>query len=97
MCFALSISFQFYVQNVVIVIYCIEPTKSNLALPVVPFSLTAVWPGTISKTQIVKDINLLLVYLMSKNKRKIGSREEDEVSGFFVLSHLWIRGYFRLG
>ncbi len=26
-----------------------------------------------------------------------GSREEDEVSGFFVLSHLWMRGYFRLG
>ncbi len=25
------------------------------------------------------------------------SREEDEVSGFFVLSHLWMRGYFRLG
>ncbi len=24
-----------------------------------------------------------------------GSR--DEVSGFFVLSHLWMRGYFRLG
>ena len=27
----------------------------------------------------------------------IGSREEDEVSGFFVLSHLGMRGYFRLG
>ena len=27
----------------------------------------------------------------------LGSREEDEVSGFFVLSHLWMRGYFRLG
>ncbi len=27
---------------------------------------------------------------------KIGSSEEDEVSGFFVLSHLWMRGYFRL-
>ncbi len=26
-----------------------------------------------------------------------GSSEEDEVSGFFVLSHLWMRGYFRLG
>ncbi len=25
-----------------------------------------------------------------------GSSEEDEVSGFFVLSHLWMRGYFRL-
>ncbi len=25
------------------------------------------------------------------------SREEDEVSGFFVLSHLWMRGYFKLG
>ncbi len=30
-------------------------------------------------------------------RRKMGSREEDEVSGFFVLSHLWMRGYFRLG
>ena len=26
-----------------------------------------------------------------------GSSEEDEVSGFFVISHLWMRGYFRLG
>ena len=26
-----------------------------------------------------------------------GSSEEDEVFGFFVLSHLWMRGYFRLG
>ena len=23
-------------------------------------------------------------------------RSEDEVSGFFELSHLWMRGYFRL-
>ena len=30
------------------------------------------------------------------NKKRSGSREEDEVSGFFVLSHLWMRGYFRL-
>ena len=29
--------------------------------------------------------------------RKKGSREEDKVSGFFVLSDLWMRGYFRLG
>ena len=28
--------------------------------------------------------------------RIFGSREEDEVSGFFVLSHLWMWGYFRL-
>ena len=28
--------------------------------------------------------------------KKTGSREEDEVSGFFVLSHILIRGYFRL-
>ncbi len=28
--------------------------------------------------------------------RIFGSSEEDEVSGFFVLSHLWMRGYFRL-
>ena len=31
-----------------------------------------------------------------KNKL-FGSSEEHEVSGFFVLSHLWMRGYFRLG
>ena len=31
------------------------------------------------------------------NIKYFGSREEDEVSGFFVLSHLWMRGYFRLG
>ncbi len=30
-------------------------------------------------------------------KRKNRSSEEDEVSGFFVISHLWMRGYFRLG
>ncbi len=29
--------------------------------------------------------------------RKSGSREEDEVSGFFVLSYLWMRDYFRSG
>ena len=33
-------------------------------------------------------------HIFNTNK---GSREEDEVSGFFVLSHLWLRGYFRLG
>ncbi len=27
----------------------------------------------------------------------IGSREEEEESGFFVISQLWMRGYFRLG
>ncbi len=27
---------------------------------------------------------------------KMGSSEEDEVFSFFVLSHLWMRGYFRL-
>ncbi len=26
--------------------------------------------------------------------KKVGSSEEDEVSGFFVLSHLWMMGYF---
>ncbi len=30
-------------------------------------------------------------------KTNFGSSEEDEVSGFFVLSHLWMRGDFRLG
>ena len=30
-------------------------------------------------------------------KGKLGSSEEDEVSVFFVLSHVWMRGYFRLG
>ena len=29
--------------------------------------------------------------------RKLGSREEDEVSGFFVISHLWMRVNFMLG
>ena len=29
--------------------------------------------------------------------RTVGSREDDKVSGFFVLSHLRMRGYFRLG
>ena len=37
------------------------------------------------------------ILFISKKKKIIGSREEDEVSGFFVLSHLWMRGYFRLG
>ncbi len=35
--------------------------------------------------------------LLDKCIKIIGSSEEDEVSGFFVLSHLWMRGYFRLG
>ena len=30
-------------------------------------------------------------------KRKFGAREESEVEGFFVFSHIWIMGYFRLG
>ena len=29
--------------------------------------------------------------------KNLGSSEKDEVSGFFVLSHLWMRDYFRLG
>ncbi len=32
--------------------------------------------------------------IMDKN---FGTSEEDKVSGFFVLSHLWMNGYFRLG
>ena len=39
---------------------------------------------------------ILFVSQLVGNKIK-GSSEEDEVSGFFVLSHLWMRGYFRLG
>ena len=35
-------------------------------------------------------------FVKSSKTKKFGSSEEDEVSGFFVLSHLWIRGYFRL-
>ncbi len=30
-------------------------------------------------------------------QKRIGSREEDEVAGFFVFSHIPMRGYFRLG
>ena len=40
---------------------------------------------------------LPLVSFFQVNKRNFGSSEADEVSGFFVLSHLWMRGYFRLG
>ncbi len=29
--------------------------------------------------------------------KKFGFREEYEVAGFFGNSHLWVRGYFRLG
>ncbi len=36
--------------------------------------------------------NLIILY-----HKIMGSSEEDEVSGFFVLSHLWMGGYFRLG
>ncbi len=39
-------------------------------------------------------------YCINIKVRKIerkGSREEDEVSDFFVLSHLWMMGYFILG
>ena len=27
----------------------------------------------------------------------LGSKEEYEVAGFFVFSHIWMMGYFRLG
>ncbi len=30
-------------------------------------------------------------------KEKFGSNKEDEVAGFFVFSHISMRGYFRLG
>ena len=31
------------------------------------------------------------------NEIMFGSREESEVADFFVFSHIWIMGYFRLG
>ncbi len=67
------------------------------AIPV--FSIT---PGGLEPLDDVKDekfhyrwISNTLVQVI--NKTLFGSREEDEVSGFFILSHLWIRSYFRLG
>ncbi len=39
----------------------------------------------------------IYLFVFLKNKKKYGSSEEDEVFGFFVLSHLCMRGYFRLG
>ncbi len=42
--------------------------------------------------------NQLYKRLKEKKKRtNFGTSQEDEVFGFFVLSHLWMRGYFRLG
>ncbi len=39
----------------------------------------------------------LQIHVHELHSTIFGSSEEDEVSGFFVLSHLWMRGYFRLG
>ena len=42
-------------------------------------------------------LNIGKYHLKKNYEEKSGSSEEDEVSGFFVLSHLWMRGYFWLG
>ncbi len=34
---------------------------------------------------------------LALKERKFGSREESEVAGFFVFSHIRMIGYFRLG
>ncbi len=39
----------------------------------------------------------ILHYFFYNRLLRGGSREEDDVSGFFVLSHLGMKGYFRLG
>ncbi len=40
--------------------------------------------------------NVKSVSYVWTEKKFLGSSEEDEVFGFFVLSYLWMRGYFRL-
>ncbi len=54
------------------------------------FTLLNVWnfPNKITCYPRVTDVPYF--------KKLFGSSEEEEVSGFFVLSHLWMRGYFRL-
>ena len=38
-----------------------------------------------------------LAKLHTINLKKNGSMEESEVAGFFVFSHMRMKGYFRLG
>ena len=47
--------------------------------------------------QIPKIFGTFAIKTSSQKNKNFGSSEEDEVSGFFVVSHLWMRGYFRLG
>ena len=42
--------------------------------------------------------NQLSCFTTNKRSNKnLGSREESEFAGFFVFSHIQMRGYFRLG
>ena len=42
---------------------------------------------------IIRETTKISLSWMNSKIKKCGSSEEDEVSGFFVLSHLWMRGY----
>ena len=45
----------------------------------------------------VKMLYISVHIQLVKSIRNVGSREESEVSGFFVFSHTRMMGYFRLG
>ena len=42
-------------------------------------------------------MKILFKSISNRLKTESGPREESEVAGFFVFSHLRIMGYFRLG
>ena len=49
----------------------------------------------------ILDVELSIIFagarFTNRYTKKIGSRQESEVSGFFLFSHIRMMGYFRLG